>query len=422
LSNTAYPTDAIRVAKALGVHITDESGRLFLDGCSGTFNVGLGYGHPAVIRAISSVLEEGMLHGSSILRTRHIDDAERQLVAIAPEGLDACHLKGSTGGSTAVEQAIRHAIKATGRRGIMVFDNGHHGQTLATSHLGSERSPTDNAFGVMHVKAPDCFRCPFGQDSRTCSRQCVQHVADAIDAATRANRKECPVAAMLAEPILGAGGGVVPPPGYWPAVAEILRERGILFIADEVQTFGRSGQFFGSVAAGITPDFIALAKSISGIGVPGAGAILLPSAQCEVPPLGRSLTSAGSSLACAAIVATLDVMSCEGFFEHTLRVADVIGDRLSRTKRRHGIVGWVRSCGLMAGLEIVRSKDNLEASPATASAIVKDCRSRGLIVRQSFKGSSAFIKLRPALTVSLSEAEEMCDLLEASIANVEERL
>ena len=422
MKNSAYASEAISVKGARGVWITASDGSKYLDGCAGTFNIGLGYGHPDVAMALSSVISSGFLHGSGTLRTETIERAEAQLVSIAPDNLDRCHLKGSTGGSTAVEQAVRHAWAVTGRRGILSFVGGHHGQTIAsTLFSGMEERKQRVAtlqLDVALVSPPDCYRCPFGKSVSSCKRECAYAIEEQIE--SRSLNGDHDIAAMVAEPVLGAGGGIIPPRDYWMIVSGILAKHGIMLIFDEVQTFGRLGTFLASAYYDVGPQFIAVAKSISGIGVPGAGALLLSSDHCVLDSGERSLTWGGSNLVAAAITSTIEVMKSPGFFEHTIDVAINLREKLDSLWQRFGNIGCVRTVGLMSGIEIVDSRESRKASPTLAAQIIDKCRDAGLLLRQSGYGRGGFIKIRPALTISVEEAEEICTRLEWAISAASE--
>jgi 4-aminobutyrate aminotransferase len=414
----AYGSEGIFVAHANGLRLTTEDGSEYLDACSGTFNVGLGYGNKHVINAITSTMQSGLLHGSSLLQTRTISRAEEMLVAIAPKGLDRAHLKGCTGGSTAVEQAIRHVWAFNGRRRIVGFQGGHHGQTIASSivsgmpfrklRLHHISVPTES------VPPPDCYRCPFRKRPETCKLECADAVLNAVD-----GKDNDLAAAFLAEPIMGAGGGIVPSRYFWLKVSEGLHKRGVPLILDEVQTFGRVGGYLAADYFGVKPTMVVLAKSISGVGLPGAGALLLPSRYCLLEQGERSLTWGGANIVSAAICATLEIMGHPGFFEHTRKTAALLNDGLERIASQNDRVGCVRGVGLMTGIEIVKSKKSREPEPKFASALVNACKLHRLIVRQSEYGRGSFVKIRPALTISCDEVVEICTKLEAALRTCE---
>lgn len=417
---SAYSSEGLTITHAHGLWVTADDGRQYLDACSGTFNVGLGYGHDAVISAIKRTLDLGLLHGSSSLSTAFVDDAEALLAAIAPSGLDRVHLKGCTGGSTAVEQALRHAWAFTKRTRVVSFTGGHHGQTIVSSLASGmefrKRRLRHVVIPITNVPAPDCYRCPFGKHQDSCNVECADEV---IRAATVPNDK---AAAFLAEPVLGAGGGVIPPRSFWQKVAEGLDSAGVPLVLDEVQTFGRLNGFFGADYYGIRPTMIAIAKSISGIGLPGAGALLLPKELCILDQGERSLTWGASSVAAAAVSATLRVMSSDGFFASVQHVGEVLHDGLLKLMAESQFVGCVRSIGLMSGVELVRSRESRQPYPEFAAAVIRECKTVGLLVRQSEYGQGAFLKIRPALTATTDDVLEIVRRLSVALNRCEGEL
>jgi 4-aminobutyrate aminotransferase-like enzyme len=415
---TAYPSNGIEVIKAEGVWLINSKGEYILDGCAGTFNVGLGYAHSEITQAIFQQANTGLLHGSGTLNLNVVRQAENALVSIAPPSLNRCHLKGSTGGSTAVEQALRHAWAVTGKTAIVSFINGHHGQTIASTlasgmHFRKERLLKTVSFPIVQVDFPDCYRCPFGKTPEKCGLECEKEIIDIID--TTINKEKIEIAAFLAEPILGAGGGITPPIKFWQQLSENLNKRSIPLIFDEVQTFGRTGHFFAANYYGVTPTMIAIAKAISGIGMPGAAALLLPENYCVLYPGEDSLTWGGSAIVSSAIYTTIEVMRRPLFFEHVKSVSELLNLKLEEIARKYDCIGCVRGTGLMTGIEVVESKISKVPAPSLATQIIKASQQSKLILRQSLYGKGSFIKVRPALVIDHTEVEELSSRLDWSI-------
>lgn len=417
----AYPPGhALRVTRARGIYVyDDDKGYRAIDLAAGTFNVGLGYGHPAVVAAMVRVLESGATHVSSSFANDDVEQAAANLVRVAPPSLTRCHMKGSTGGSEANEQALRTAHVVSGKRTVAAFRHGHHGQTVLTSHVSGmpyrrSRLPAAAGLPVLHVPPPDCYRCPYDKTPETCALQCLRPVEEALD---NPPGGEDDIACFIAEPIIGAGGGLTPPKRYWPELHERLKARGILLIFDEVQTFGRTGGFFAAGYYGVEPDMITLAKGISGIGVAAAAAVLLRPEHAVLKSTERSLTGGASPLVCAAVAATIDVMDAPGFFEGVQKSAEVLADGLHQIRHRFDCVGEVRGVGLMTGLEIVRSKESKQPHPDLTNRIIDKAERNGLLLRNSQYDRGSFLKVRPPLVITPDEARESCDRLERSIAD-----
>ncbi|WP_233843619.1 aspartate aminotransferase family protein [Dyella sp. 2HG41-7] len=416
-SALAYPVAALpKFVSAEGCYLVEANGMRYLDGCAGTFNVNLGYGHPAVTRAVSDVLSTGLLHLSSSFQHPEVEAAARALVDVAPRGLTHCHFKGSTGGSTAVEQAIRHAWAATGKRSLITFRAGHHGQTIATTSVSGmpfrcNRLPI-SPLPAVHVDPPDCYRCRWHREPNTCHLECIDAIEHAVDAAPTG---ENDTAAFVGEPILGAGGGIAPPKHWWAALHSRLRRRNVLLVLDEIQTFGRTGSFFAADYYDVEPDMIVVSKGISGIGVPGAAGVLMKEPLRQLNAGERSLTSASSVISMAAVRATVDVMRTPGFFESVRYVSEILAHRLQSLQRDFACVGVVRGFGLMTGIELVKDRTSKEPDVALAHRVVEECLKNGLLLRISMYDRGAFVKVRPPLVISEDEVHELCDVLGYSL-------
>ena len=412
----AYPGTPPKYSSASGVVLVDDDGREYIDAIAGTFNVSLGYGQQDVVEAIQRVLASGLCHVSSSVANDEVSQAAKKLVEIAPGDSNICHLSGSTGGSTAIEQAIRHSLAKTGGGAVLCFNGGYHGQTMTTAAVSGvelirARLP-DSRLPVIRIDPPDCYRCPVGRDRTTCDIECAGLVQDAIWSAGMK------VSMMIAEPILGVGGGITAPEEYWVRVKATLEKHSVQLILDEVQTFGRAGSFFAASYYNITPEFIVTAKGITGIGIPGAGALLAKRSDAILRDGERSLTGGGSPIVCAAIAATITVMQQEQFFPRMMASAALLRERLAKIESEYDAVGAIRGIGLMTGFEIVKSKQSRERDNDLALKIKKCALENGLILRLSHFNAGGFVKIRPALTISVDEITELCDRLEFALSKV----
>lgn len=319
--------------RAEGMELEDASGSSYLDFLSGYGVLNLGHNHPAVRAALSAVLDDrapgfvqvdvGLLEGLA---------AER-LVAALPQGLDKVYFCNS--GAEAVEASMKLARAATGKRRLLACEGAYHGLTLGALSLHGSASMRDPFEPLL----PGIERIPY----------------DDLGALERALRAK-DVAALVIEPILGEGGAVVPRDTYLPTAIELCHKKGALLIADEVQTgLGRTGRFLCSEHVGVTPDIVALSKSLGG-GLMPVGAMV---ARGEVFARGygsartcllHNTTFGGGPLAMAAVLATLDTLERERLVAN----AAVRGGELMRKLRglasKHDCVREVRGQGLMLGL------------------------------------------------------------------------
>ena len=408
-------TSAPVVVTGDGLTFRAEDGTVYLDAVSGTFNLPLGYNDPdvnaAVLRQVNTV---SFL--PSTFANFYAKSFAAKLLSHAPAYLDRCRVRDLTG-STANECAIKIAQKYTGRSTIISLARAHHGQTLFMTAISGnsfrrEGFPGATSAHVCQVPAPYCHRCAYEAKFPQCELLCVRAIPDHIRHGTNGS-----VAAIIIEPVLGNGGNIVPPPGYFSALRKLCDDNGILLIADEVQTgIGRTGAMFASTAFDIRPDIITLAKGL-GNGWP-IGAVLMRSELDVLESSQHSFTSGGHLASLAAASATLDVVSRTGFLDEVRRKGAVLGRLLASLKERHCCVGDVRGLGFMWGVEIVGPEGQPDV--AKTAAIVRYAQERHhLILRASQYGRGNVVKVRPALIATDDELEEIVRRLSATITDID---
>ncbi|WP_026118091.1 aspartate aminotransferase family protein [Nocardiopsis salina] len=398
--------------RGLTVELAD--GTVLLDAVSGTFNLPLGYSHPDVVMAVQRQMGEAA-HLSSEFTKERARDVLIPLLEHAPEGISSAWVRDLTG-STANECAIRIAQKFTGKSEVASLFLSHHGQTLATTGVSGNafrRSffPASHTAG-MKFPAPYCHRCFYGQSPKNCGLLCAERLDDFITFASTGS-----VAAVIVEPVLGNGGNIVPPPGYFERLREICGDHGILIIADEVQTgLGRLGDVFGSPVVGLRPDIITLAKGLGGTGVP-MGAVLMREELDVLEPYDHSFTSGASPLGLAAAEATIGVVTEEEFLVDVRRKGELLGGQLRELAAGCEIVSDVRGLGMMWGLEISDRQGNPDVE-ATRAVISTAREEESLILRPSRYGFGNTVKVRPALIASENEIGEIVDRLGSALRKV----
>jgi 4-aminobutyrate aminotransferase-like enzyme len=397
-----------------GLRLLRRDGREYLDAISGTFNLALGYSHPAVVDACTEQLQR-LSHVSSTFAGAYSDEVLDVLLPLAPPGINAGWIRDATG-STANEGAVKMAQRFTGKPGVVSLFSSHHGQTfMMTAISGSafrRRGLSSSAIPhVLRVPAPHCRRCFYGQHFPECELLCVDRIHDFIDEAGGDD-----TACMIVEPILGNGGNIVPPPGYFPALRRLCDERQIVLIADEVQTgLGRTGHMFASDALGIRPDIITLGKSLGGIGLPIA-AILMRRELDVLERHDHSFTSGGWIVALKAAVATVRVINAPGFLERVRQAGLVLRGLLQELAEEHSCVADARGMGLMWGVEVVDGNGH-PAAPLT-TAIVNRAYERGLLLRSSEYGYGNVVKIRPSLIATDADLEEIVGRLSGAMRDV----
>jgi 4-aminobutyrate aminotransferase-like enzyme len=408
-----YPVSDTRVVRGEGVYLYDEQGKQYIDCASGTFNLSLGYSHPGVVEAIQKQAEM-LIHATSTFQTDPVNDLVARLVAAAPAGLVKAHLKVS-GGSEANEGAVKMAQVATGRREVITLFRSHHGQTMMmTSFSGNafRKAPFPVLYpGSLQVPDPYCFRCFYGQRRETCGLMCVTRLDDFLEYASGGQ-----VAAIIVEPISGNGGNIVAPDGYLPRLREFCDAHDIVLILDEIQTgIGRTGQMFAAQHFGVEPDAITVGKGLGGSGAQIA-AILTNDRLAGLPAHHHSFTFGGNSLAAAAAVATVEIVAEPEFLANVRATGAHILARLRDMQRRHRAMGDVRGVGLMIGIELV--EPDMAPAVALTNELARRGMDHGLVLKTSRYGYGNVLKVRPPLILTASQADEICDRLDALLREV----
>lgn len=399
-----------------GLHLYGADGIEYLDAVSGTFNLPLGYDHPAVVRSVHAQLDR-IAHVSSHFSGDIVESVKRKLLAQAPSGIDTVWLRDITG-STAVEGAIKIAQKVTGKTDVISLFHSHHGQTVyATAISGNafRRANQPDAVSSHSIKvpAPYCHRCFFGAQHPGCGLRCVSRIQDFIDYASSGR-----VAAVIVEPVQGNGGNIVPPPGYFDELRDLCDRNGMLLILDEVQTgMGRTGHMYASETFGIRPDLIVVAKGLGGIGIP-VGAILLRAPLAVLDSHEHSFTSGANLIALAAAEATLDTIAAPGFLANVRRKAILLRRCLEGIGRDSRLICDVRGVGFMWGLEVVDAAGQPSAE-LTERIIDVALRKYHLILRNARYGRGNVLKVRPALIAGEADLIDITQRLRDAIAEVE---
>jgi 2,2-dialkylglycine decarboxylase (pyruvate) len=401
--------------RGAGCYLWDVAGRRYLDFESGQFCMNTGHSHPGVVRAIEAQAGRLMQIGNRFTNPPRILLAER-LAALAPDPLRVSFFCST--GSEANETALRIAKLVTGRFEVVAQARGYHGRTAAAFAASSSirrmhRGAGAMAPGTVHVNAPYEYRCAF--ECGSCDLRCWRHSVEMIDRTSSGEP-----AAVIVEPVIGAG-GIIPVPAHWAReLRRFCDERGALLVADEALTgLGRTGRWFAFEHAGIVPDIVVTSKALGG-GVPAA-AIITTRAIADAA-LERGFVQAashqGDPFQCSVALANLDVMAGEDLVGNARTQGARLAAGLRRLAGRYRIVGQARGIGLIAGLEIV---DGQHEAPDLAAAVSVACMDHGLIVgglRPGIREGNT-LRLAPPLTVSAAEIDEALRILDEALGRVE---
>jgi taurine--2-oxoglutarate transaminase len=355
--------------------------RRILDFSSQLINSNLGHQHPKVVRAIQEQADRLCYIGAAFTDEARATLA-RMLAEVAPGDLTKTLF--TTGGTEAVENAIKMARLYTGRHKILTQWRSFHGQTQGAMTAGGDSRRWANEPGipgVVHFLNADPYRSIFGNDAQ----KALAHIEEVL-------WYEGPqyVAAIMVEPIVGSAGLIVPPDGFLRGLRELCDRYGIVLIADEVMTgFGRTGKWFACDHEGVVPDIMTFAKGVNCGYVPLGGTMVdQPIAKhFEDHVLWHGLTYSGHALACAAGIATIQAYRDERVIENSARLGDLLLRELRQVAARHPAVGDVRGRGLFVGIELVKDRQTKEMlerwngpSQALANALRKALLDRNVYV------------------------------------------
>jgi 4-aminobutyrate aminotransferase / (S)-3-amino-2-methylpropionate transaminase / 5-aminovalerate transaminase len=400
-----------------GARLTDVDGNVFLDFAGGIGVMNVGHSDPQVVSALKEQAERFTHTCFSVAPYESYVALAERLAAITP-GAFAKKTLLVNSGAEAIENAVKIARHATGRPGVLCFEDAFHGRTLFALSVTSKVSPYKAGFGpyaadVHRVPYAYCYRCAYEENFPGCAFACVSSLEDHfkryVDPQT--------IAAILVEPVLGEGGFVVPPLGFLTELANVCRKHGILLIADEVQTgFGRTGRMFACEHEGVEPDLLVTAKSLGG-GLPLAAVIGRAELMDAPGPGGLGGTYIGNPVACAAAHAVLDRFESGDL----LRRSETIGIRIEARARawaqRFGVIGDVRRRGAMVAVELVKSRETKEPAKHETDDIIRLACERGVVLIASGTFGNVVRFLTP-LVISDDELDEGLEVMTDCFAAV----
>src|SRR5271170_83360 len=407
----------IYVAKAENAWLEDVDGNRYIDFAGGIGCANAGHRQELVVEAIRGQLD--MFLHTCVQVTPYegyIRLAER-MNEVTPGKFPKKTLFVNSG-AEAVENAVKIARAYTKRPAIIAFEDAFHGRTMMTLALTSKTHPYKAGFApfpgeVYRIPFAYCYRCSYNLKYPSCDLYCARHLEDTFKRVVAHDE----VAAVIAEPVMGEGGFIAPPPDYFKVLVDLCHKYGILFIADEIQSgFGRTGALFASERYGIEPDLIVTAKSLGG-GLPIAAVTGRAEIMDAPGPGGLGGTFAGNPLSCAAALAVLDLFETENL----LARANELGDRFQRRARewqhRWPIVGDVRGLGGMQAIELVKSQEAKTPATDETKQITKYCYEHGLITITAGSYSNVIRVLVP-LVATNEQMDEGLDVLESALAAV----
>ncbi|MCX5131893.1 aspartate aminotransferase family protein [Streptomyces sp. NPDC060011] len=417
--------DPLAVAGAEGSYFWDYEGKRYLDFTSGLVFTNIGYQHPKVVAAIQEQAAT-LSTFAPAFAVEARSEAARLIAERTPGDLDKIFF--TNGGAEAVENATRMARLHTGRPKVLSAYRSYHGATSTAINLTGDprRWANDNgAAGVVRFWAPFLYRSPFHSDTerQECERA-LTHLEDTI-----AFEGPGTIAALILETIPGTAGIMTPPAGYLAGVREICDRYGIVFILDEVMAgFGRTGKWFAADHFDVTPDLMTFAKGVNSGYVPlGGVAISAEIAETFAKrPYPGGLTYSGHPLACAAAVATINVMEEEGIVDQAAVIGEtVIGPGLRELAERHPSIGDVRGTGVFWALELVKSRETREPLVPYNAAGEANAPMAAFGAAAKARGLWPFINMNrthvvPPCNVTEAEAKEGLAVLDEALSVADE--
>ena len=410
-----FHSTPVFAAKAEGAVIEDVDGNRYIDFAGGIGCLNMGHRDERVLQALRKQLEQFLHVCFSVTPYESYIAVAEKLNALAP-GKFAKKTVLVNSGAEAVENAIKIARAYTKRPAVICFEDAFHGRTLMAMSLTSKPHPYKAGFEPM---ATDIHRIPFAYSYRsaagTTSKEFAHHLEDAFKRQVAAES----VAAVIAEPVLGEGGFVVPPRDYFLLLQNISRKHGILFIADEVQSgIARTGKWFASEHYGIEPDLLVSAKSLGG-GMPLA-AVTGRAEVMDAPGVGGlGGTFGGNPLSCVAALAALETIEKEGLLARSTEIGRRFEARAHGWQKKWELVGEVRGLGGMCAIELVRDGRTKEPADTETKELSKYCYEHGLINITAGTFGNVMRILVP-LVVTDAQFDEGMDVLEAGLATVAE--
>ncbi|MDZ5609544.1 aspartate aminotransferase family protein [Bacillus pseudomycoides] len=412
-----YPN--LPVVKEEGCYYFGLDGKKYLDFTSGIATTNVGHRHPKVVQAIKDSAD-CLTHGpSGVIMYESILRLAEELGEVLPPKLDCFFFANS--GTEAIEGAIKLAKYVTKRPYVVSFLGCFHGRSMGSLSVTTSKSkyrkfmqPNGLTYQIPYANIKDC---PQGIDPE---KHCVEKLER--DFETLFNHQVTPeeVACVIVEPVLGEGGYVVPPAEWLKKVREICNHHGILLIFDEVQTgFGRTGEWFAAQAFGVTPDIMAIAKGIAS-GLPLSATVASKELMQQWPLGTHGTTFGGNPIACAAALATLEVMKEERLVENAKEMGAYAVQKLYDLKQKHAVIGSIRAVGLMIGIEIIHPETDTPNGEGLFKIL--DITLKKGVLFYFCGNSSEVIRMIPPLSVRKDQIDDGLTILDAALTEYEEEL
>lgn len=409
LSPLLKQASGVTAVRGEGVYLEGDDGRRYLDFTSGIGVTSTGHCHPRVVEAVQRQAAT-LIHGqyTTVLHPGLVELSER-LAEVMPGAIDSIFF--ANAGTESVEAALRLSRHATQRPNIVVFQGGFHGRSMGSLSLTTSRTALRAGLqpvmgGVVVAPFPYAYR--YGWDEQTTVDFCLRELDHVLHTVSAPDE----VAAMFIEPVLGEGGYVPVPAAFMQGLRERCDRYGMLLVVDEIQTgIGRTGRFWAHQHAGVEPDIVVTAKGLAS-GMPLSAVGASSELMSEARPGSQGGTYGGNALACAAALATLDVIREEGLVENAAAQGAHGLARLREIAADRPRIGDVRGLGLMLGIEFIT--EDGQPDPEVVGRVMRECEERELLVLNA--GSyGQVVRLIPPLITTREQIDDGLDRFAAAV-------
>ncbi len=404
LSNVWFKVTDLEVASGEGSWVTTTSGERYLDFSGGIAVTSTGHAHPHVAQAIADQAQR-FIHAQANVYTHDLmQPLAARLAELTPAGIDTFFYANS--GAEITEAAVKLAKQATGRPHIIVFQGSFHGRThqamaMTTSKTGYRAGHAPLPSGVFIAPYPDVR----ADDVDAEVARAIAGFDDLLTMVTAPSE----TAAVIIEPVLGEGGYTAAPAGFLEAIDERCKASGMLFIADEVQSgFGRTGKMFAIEHYDVSPDIVCMAKGIAS-GFPFSALGTRRELDDKWPTGSHGGTYGGNPIGCAAALATIDVLTADGFLDHVNDRGTQLADGLRTLQERHDGIVRVRALGLMVAVDL--------DTAARTGAVLTHCRDEGNLILMTAGAAGTTLRFMPPLTVSADEVDIALAAIDKALVN-----
>jgi 4-aminobutyrate aminotransferase-like enzyme len=405
-----------------GVRLTDINGKSYIDCTSQSWAVYLGFGNQEIRQAVYENMNT-MCHIHQGFDTKQRYLLANELASLAPKNLNRVSF--TVGGGAAIEAAMKIAMKNTNNaKNFVCLWDCYHGSTLATAGASwiSTRSSgkytgqqgfTSNLNGnFTRIPNPYCYRCYFGKNQETCNAECVDFSKMMLEKGVTGR-----IAGIIVEPVQASGGQLPAPRKYLKKIRELCDDFGALLIFDEIQTYLRIGDWYAANHYDIEPDIIVLGKGVGG-GLPVAAIIIHDKLEGFSMNAEELHTFANNSASQVAALKQIEIVKRDDVLGNANKVGKYIGDRLKALGKKYPQIGDVRQVGLHIGVEMIADAKTKEPMPVQMAVKIRGAAIANGLILGTGGYRKHLLKFKPALTVTMSEADEIVDIFEKTLDQV----